>query len=275
MRNRIYRFSPLNTSLPLGVFLSRITKKSYGCMRNCSLLLAWMAVTMVSCDAGDIEEKKLSTDDKGYTVKLTAVLTGIESWESKYAISLAGFTTGDNYAQVVRAIPNTTVDGTPIELVLSNIGDNINTVELAVTNRLRERIITIASVNLADYEDEKDTIRMDLGQTDVSRFGALQKGLFDMACIQCHGGNGGAGAAKLNLTAGQSYANLVNIPSTRKEGMMRVTSGNAQTSLFHQMLADGGENMLHVNHTEILSNQFKENLNEVRNLIDEWINNLE
>lgn len=227
-----------------------------------------------SCDSGDIEEQQLSITDQGYTVKLTTVISGINSWDNKYSVSLAGFTTGDNYAQVVRAIPNTTTDGTLVEMVLSNIGDNINTVELAITNRLRERIITLASVNLDEYTDEKDTIRMDLGQTDVSRFGALQMGLFDKACIQCHGGNGGAGAASLNLTEGRSFANLVNIPSTRREGMMRVVSGDAQASLIHQMMADGGENLLHVNHTEILSNQFRENLNEVRQLIDDWINNL-
>ena len=237
-------------------------------------ILSLFTLPLASCDSGDIEEQAVSIEDKGYTVKLTAVLTGIDSWESKYSVSLAGFTTGDNYAQVVRAIPNTTPNNARIELILSNIGDEINTVELAITNRLRERIITIAKVNLDDYANQKDTIHMDLGQTDVSRFGALKKGLFNMACIQCHGGNGGAGAASLNLTEGKSYANLVNTPSTRKEGMMRVVSGNAQESLIHQMMAEGGENLLHVNHTEILSNQFRENLNEVRQLIDEWINNL-
>ena len=237
-------------------------------------ILSLFTLPLASCDSGDIEEQAVSIEDKGYTVKLTAVLTGIDSWESKYSVSLAGFTTCDNYAQVVRAIPNTTPNNARIELILSNIGDEINTVELAITNRLRERIITIAKVNLDDYANQKDTIHMDLGQTDVSRFGALQKGLFNMACIQCHGGNGGAGAASLNLTEGKSYANLVNTPSTRKEGMMRVVSGIAQESLIHQMMAEGGENLLHVNHTEILSNQFRENLNEVRQLIDEWINNL-
>ena len=229
---------------------------------------------LTSCDSGDIEEQSYAITDQGHTVKLTVTLTGIDTWESKYSVSLAGFTTGDNYAQVVRTLPNTTADNTEVELVLSNIGDNINTVELAITNRLRERIITLASVNIDDYAGKKDTIRMDLGLTDVSRFGALQLGLFNMACIQCHGGNGGAGAASLNLTEGRSYANLVNVSSTRKEGMMRVVSGNAQESLLHQMMAEGGENLLHVNHTEILTNQFRENLNEVKLLIDEWINNL-
>lgn len=239
-----------------------------------SFIFSFLSLHLVSCDSGDIEEQSYTITDKGHTVKLTAVLSGIDTWESKYSISLAGFSTGDNYAQVVRSLPNTTPDGTRVEMILSNIGDNINTVELAITNRLRERIITLARVNLEDYTNKKDTIYMDLGVTDVSKFGALQLGLFNMACIQCHGGNGGAGAAGLNLTEGRSFANLVNVPSSRKEGMMRVVGGNAQESLLHQMMAEGGENLLHVNHTEILSNQFRENLNEVRQLIDEWIGEL-
>ncbi|MBR4643648.1 MAG: hypothetical protein IKO73_00585 [Bacteroidaceae bacterium] len=255
---------------------SAMFKQAYHCSRSiAAFTLSLFTFFLVSCDSGDIEEQALSTTDKGKTVKLRAVLFGINSWENKYAVSLAGFTIGDNYAQVVRTIPNTTPDSTRVELVLSNIGEDINTVELAITNRLRERIITIAKVNLDDYVNQKDTIHMDLGLTDISRFGALQKGLFNMACIQCHGGNGGAGAASLNLTEGRSFANLVNMPSTRKEGTVRVVSGNAQESLIHQIMAEGGENLLHVNHTEILSNQFRENLNEVRLLIDEWINNLE
>lgn len=240
-----------------------------------SFIFSFLSLHLVSCDSGDIEEQAYTITDKGHTVKLTAVLSGIDTWESKYSISLAGFSTGDNYAQVVRSLPNTTPDGTRVEMILSNIGDNINTVELAITNRLRERIITLARVNLEDYTNKKDTIYMDLGVTDVSKFGALQLGLFNMACIQCHGGNGGAGAAGLNLTEGRSFANLVNVPSSRKEGMMRVVGGNAQESLLHQMMAEGGENLLHVNHTEILSNQFRENLNEVRQLIDEWIERIE
>lgn len=229
---------------------------------------------LASCDSGDIPEQIHNTTDKGYVVKLTGTFVGINSWENKYAVSLAGFSTGNNYAQVVRTIPNTTPDSTKVELIQSNIGNEINTMELAITNRLRERIITLASVNMDDYTDEKDTIRLDVGIIDVRRFGALQAGLFEKACIQCHGGNGGAGAASLNLTRNNAFDQLVNKPSTRKEGMMRVVSGNAEQSLIHQLLAEGGENILHVNHTEILSNQFKENQNEVRQLIDEWINGL-
>jgi len=260
--------------LVIGYWLLVIEKQKK--MANVNVFkLIFFTFVLVSCDSGDIAEQIHNTTDTGRTVKLTGTFVGINSWESKYAVSLAGFSTGNNYAQVVRTIPNTTPDNTKVEFIQSNISDDINTIELAITNRLRERIITLASVNLDDLSDKKDTIRLDVGTIDVSRFEALQMGLFNKACIQCHGGNGGAGAASLNLTRGNAFTQLVNKPSTRKEGMMRVISGDARQSLIHQLLSEGGENLLHVNHTEILSNQFKENTNEVRLLLDEWINGLE
>ena len=93
----------------------------------------------------------------------------------------------------------------------------------------------------------------------------------------CHGNpaNGGSGAANLNLTEGKAYDNLVDVPSTRKEGRFRVVSGTASQSLLHQILAEGGEDILHYNHTEVLSSQFKNDVGPVRTFIDYWINSLQ
>lgn len=126
---------------------------------------------------------------------------------------------------------------------------------------------------LDDYSNPRDTIRMEMGTIDVSVFNCLQQGLFNMACIQCHGGNGRS-AANLNLTEGNARNNLVDVPSTKVSDKYRVVSGSAQQSLLHQILNEGGEDILHYNHTEVLSSQFKENLTEIRSLIDEWINKL-
>ena len=150
-------------------------------------LLFFALFLCVACDSGDIEEHVASSANKGRIVKLTATLSGIGAWESGFAVSLAGFTTGDNYAQVVRTLPSTTPDNTEVELVLSNLDAEINTAELAITNRLRERIITLASINLDEYPETSDTIRMDVGTIDVAPFSSLQRGLFNVACIQCHG----------------------------------------------------------------------------------------
>lgn len=247
-------------------------------MTNKFLIKTWhvfvfLFLCLASCDSGDIEESSYSVQDKGKVVKLTAHVSGVGSWGNGYSVALAGFAKDDKYATMQRALPASTADDTDVALTLNNITEHIESVEFAITNNLRKRIITLGRITMADYEDEQDTIHMDLGNLDLSRLGVLQHGLFDVACIQCHGGNGRS-AAGLNLTAGNTVANLVDVPSTRCDGMMRVVSGDASSSLLHQILAEGGESILGYNHTEVLSSQFKENTDEVRSLLDEWIERL-
>ena len=233
-------------------------------------------VGLAACDSGDIEEKVFTVDEKGYTVKVTARVSGLSEWEGTgYTLAVAGFTADSKFAIMQKALPSSAEDDTPVSLVLSNISSEVQTVEVSLTNSLRKRIISLASVSMADHAENSahDTIHLDLGTVDVSRFGVLQAGVFNRACIQCHGGNGRA-AAGLDLTAGHARANLVDVPSTRREGMLRVESGNVEGSLLHLILSEGGENLLSHNHTEILSSQFKSNLEEVETLIDNWIEHL-
>lgn len=231
---------------------------------------------LVACDSGDIPEKVYTVDETGYTVKLTAQVSGLSEWEGTgYTMAVAGFTADSKFALMQRALPSAIADGSPVSLVLSNVSSDVRNVELVLTNSLRKRIVTLAAINMADFADNAthDTIHLDLGDIDVSRFGVLQSGLFDRACIQCHGANGRA-AAGLDLTRGHALAALVDRPSSRKEGYLRVESGNAEGSLLHLILNEGGENLLSHNHTEILSSQFKSNLEEVSAFIDQWIRHL-
>lgn len=228
---------------------------------------------LTSCDSGDIAEKVYAVNEAGLTVKISARMNGLSEWEgSGYTLAAAGFATDSKFAIVQRALPTTKESDVPVSLVLSNLSSDVQTVELALTNSLRKRIITLATINMADYADNsaRDTIHLDLGTVNVGRFGVLQTGLFNRACIQCHGASGRS-AAGLNLTEGNAYDALVNVPSSRREGYLRVESGNAEGSLLHLILNEGGENLLSHNHTEILSSQFKTNLEEVSALIDQWI----
>lgn len=232
-----------------------------------------LPLIFAACDSGDIAETAYYSSSTGQTVKLTATLTGTDAWEEgDYAIALAGFRDGSNYAVMQHTLPVSAADAVPVVLELNNLTGQVSTVEFAVTDRLRQRILTLQRITLSDYPDTQDTIRMDLGNIDVSPFGCLQHGILDKACIQCHGGNGRS-AGGLNLTEGQAYANLVNHPSTLAD-MLRVKGGDADSSLVWRILNEGGENMLHYNHTEVLSSQFKENLEEVKKFILDWINGL-
>ncbi len=236
--------------------------------------LATSAFLLAACDSGDIEEKIYTAEDTGQVVKVTATISGLGDWDDDYNVALAGFNDNSNFAVMQRTLPHSIEDGTPVELILNNVTENISTVEFAITDKLRGRVITLSSVAMADYSESKDTIRMNLGTLDVSMFGVLQTGMFNVACIQCHGGNGRS-AAGLNLTDGMSYDQLVDVPSSRIEGSYRVVSGEPEQSVMRMILHEGGEDILHYNHTEVLSSQFKTNLDEVQNLIDEWIKKLQ
>lgn len=237
--------------------------------RGMVLLLLGAATLLGSCDSGDITDTQVRVDSKGYNVKLTASLHGLNDLPDGYTLALAGFRDGSNYAVMQRVI-TPEADKHQLSLTLSNIGNNVHTVELAVTNNLRERILSLAAVKLEDYENQADTIRMDMGMMDVDMTGCMQRGMLDKACVQCHGANGHK-AAGLDLTEGNTYAELVNVASTCKPGQMRVAGGSPEESLLWHILNDGGENILHYNHTEVISSQFKDNLAEVRTYLRKWI----
>lgn len=227
---------------------------------------------LTGCDSGNILDADISVKGSGRIVKMTATISGASEWTSDQQIALAGFSSESQYAVVQRSISNVIPDNSEISMDLT-VSSSVESVELAVTNRLRKRILTLKSIQMEDYPSTTDTIHFDLGDINVGRFGALQQGMFNQACIQCHGGNGHS-AAGLELTEGNSYNMLVDVPSQKVADMLRIKSGDAENSLMRQILQEGEESILHYNHTEILSSQFKFSLNEVRKLIDEWINSI-
>jgi len=238
------------------------------------LIYLVLLFTIISCDSGDIVEKQFNVGSTGKTLKLSGSIQGVDDWNgTDYHLALAGFSSDSKFAIMQRTI---STNSNELDIVVSNISDEVSTMELSITNALRKRIITLSSLKMEDYEDNTstDTIYMDLGTLDVSMFGALQSGLFNQACLQCHGGNGRK-AGNLDLTEGNAHHNLVDITSTQKEGATRVISGDAENSLLWQILNEGGENLLHYNHTEVLSSQFKDNLDEVKGLLSHWITSLQ
>lgn len=233
-----------------------------------------LSLCLTACDSGDIEESGYSTASGGLTLRFKAHLTSQDNWEETgYGIVLAGFSDQSNYAVLQRPIPLEAMNGEAMELVMSNVSNSISTMELAVTNTLRKRIVTFRTIDLEPYQGRADTIDLDLGTIDVGLGGFMQQGIFNQACIQCHGANGRR-AGSLDLTDGMALQELIDVPSTQKPGYTRIVSGDAEGSLLRMILHEGGENLLHYNHTEVLSSQFKESLEDVKNLIDEWINGL-
>lgn len=241
-------------------------------LRSHIFITLLLLLIFTGCDSGNILDADISVQGSGRVVKMTATISGANEWSSDQQIALAGFRSDSQYAVVQRSISNVIADNSEICMDLT-VSSDVESVELAVTNKLRKRILTLKSIEMADYASTTDTIHFDLGEINIGRLGALQQGMFNQACIQCHGGNGHS-AAGLQLTEGSSYEMLVDVPSQMVENILRVKSGDAESSLMRQILNEGGESLLHYNHTEIVSSQFKFSLNEVRRVIDDWINNI-
>ena len=233
-------------------------------------IMAWL---LACCDGGDILEKSVSFSNSGKIIKLSATLSGVGSWNDEYDVALAGYTADSKYAVLQRVIPSTTADGTHVDMILNNVSRSVHTVELVITNRLRERILTLASIPLDVHQDDRDTIRMNLGEMNVDLLGSVQYGIFGKACVKCHGENGRS-AAGLNLTKDYCYDMLVNQKATTQEGILRVKAGDSENSLLSLILQEGNEDLLRVNHTEIFTSEFKNNIENTRFLIDKWIQSL-
>ncbi|NWJ41973.1 MAG: PKD domain-containing protein [Geothrix sp.] len=90
------------------------------------------------------------------------------------------------------------------------------------------------SKGLADPTPATRTITVTAGGT-APTLTQLQTTIFTPLCIGCHGQNGDAG---MNLTAGNAYANLVNVAATTRSGL-RVVPGSPGTSALVAQLAGG------------------------------------
>ncbi len=232
-------------------------------MKNRSLIFAAIfgALGLAACDEGDIQEQAADVQASGKVAQLTAHVSGLDSWSSQYSVVLAAFAEGSDYAVAQKPLPED-AEG-DVQTTLNLTGDALTTVELCVTNRLRQRVVSFASVPVSQLQ--ADTLRLDAGNVDLGMFTTIQELVFTGTCARCHGlGNSPAGG--LTLAAGESYAALVGQPSSHPERGVRVVPGNATVSLLHKVIHGDPESGVKFDH----SNMIKEA--RTITLIDNWIN---
>ncbi len=218
----------------------------------------WATLACTGCDDGLIEEKTYAPEHTGYTAKLTAHVTGLESWPEYYDVALAAFGSSEYSRTQTTVHPDT---AGRVSLLLYNIGEEVETVEFCVTNTLRRRILTFARAEVSAAVG--DTIYLDAGEVDASMYSAIQQ-VFDNTCAQCHGLSTTA-AAGLYLTGERSHADLVGQPATTVEGT-RVIPGDAEASVLHKVINPGNEAGLGFSHEGMI------NSSATLRLVDEWIN---
>lgn len=231
-------------------------------INNLIFAVGLVLLTLSACDDGPIRKSTIGTTHSGYTAKLTGKISGIDTWNDYYQVVLAGF--GDSEYAITQVTVHTDDAGNAIA-ILSDVGRDIKTVELCVTNTLRKRIYSYKVEQVTSIAE--DTIRLEVGDINLSMFSAIQEHIFTPHCMTCHGG-GEEPAADLYLTADKSFENLVNKPSTAIEGI-RVIPGDTAQSVLHNAITPGKRIGLKFDHEQIITSR------DERRVIDEWINKLQ
>lgn len=229
-------------------------------MNKYLIILPALVANMLSggCDEGKIYPDVQETEANGLSVSVKGSFEGCGGYEnSDYGIVVAAFKEGDDFAVISKPL----TDGSD-DIELKNIDTSVSTVEICVISRLRERIITIASMDI-DPSDGPD-FTFNVGELDVAPFSIINDNIFTTSCVQCHGATG-VSAASLNLLAAEAYRNLVNVPSTVIDGEMRVLPGDATASTLWQIVATDISETMKFDHSNLLTP-------EKSGFIEEWIN---
>ena len=226
-----------------------------------SLIL--LTVCLTSCDDGLIY-KEVAYDTVGRSAKLEGKITGIGNWTDGYTIAIAGFTDEDDYASISKAVQTDSEGNATV--IMTNIPDEVTSVQLCVLDRLRRHVMTFYE---AEIEGIRDTIRMEVGTINASMFNAIQQGYLSTTCANCHGASNRT-AAGLNLTEGKAYQAMVGVDSKKVEGKKIVDPNDAENSVLHMVLNQETVEGISMNHFDLVS---EKNAQSILPLIDSWINN--
>ena len=135
-------------------------------------------------------------------------------------------------------------DGDPVT-VLWDFGDGVTSTQLSPGNHTYDNpgtyTVTFTATDdqgLSDPTPDTRTITVDAAPPAVT-LTTLQTTIFTPTCVRCHGGS--SPEADLDLSAGQSHGNLVNIAATTQSGV-RVIPFDADNSVLVTFLDDGHRN---------------------------------
>lgn len=188
------------------------------------------AILLSSCDDGRIYPDQTELTNIGRTIKIECRLTGTEAWRISpdYALSLAAFAGGSEYALVSRNIASSSLSDSV--LTLTGIPAEAQTVEICILDRLRKRVVTLAS---ADASLNVVTIP----SLDVSPLSAAQQAVFTPTCSACHGGGHNAGGVSL-ATMADTRRTTVGIAANHPDegASLRVAPGNPDASVLYRAL---------------------------------------
>lgn len=105
-------------------------------MKKHILFLSLFIFVFASCDEGRLYQDRLIVPEEGRVVKLHVNMSGVDTWPDGYTVVLAGFNNEKEYSLIAKSIPN----NGDVDLLMAGIGEEVTSIELCVTNRIRERV---------------------------------------------------------------------------------------------------------------------------------------
>jgi len=236
-------------------------------MNRFVIILSALLLFLVSCDDGRIYEEEIVLPTDGRTVTFSANATGLGTWPDAYFLALASFDGTNDYAVASKKILAPSEEGGMVSTTLSNISEDITSVELCVVTRLGKRVLTLMTLD-GEELNGSTSLEMKGGDMNLSMFDVIQDKVFNTTCIACHGGSTSA-AAGLYLTGDKSYDALVSKPSKKVEGANLVEPKDASISVLYMALSSdiSVEDNWHYKHNHEVEST------DIRSMIKSWINN--
>ena len=231
------------------------------------ILLSSLTLAFLSCDDGRIYEEEYVPDTSGKVMKLSAQISGFDTWARGYSVVLAGFEEGNEYAVITKPVPHPKEDNEKVEMIMSGIPNNVSNLQLCVVNRQRVLVHTYAKMKCD--ANATDTIRMENVVADVNMYDAVQQQVFndvEYSCYRCHSGKSPAG--NLQLVDGQSYSSLMHKKSGVDKDKNAIAPGDADASTLYLILGTELGKQCAYDHSNILINSYTDIA-----LIKDWINN--
>lgn len=228
------------------------------------------ASLLASCDDGHVDDPVYVDDTKAYSVRIIGTFNGMSDWNDDYQVVLAGYDDESAYSLIQKNIQSKATDGQTDTLTLNRIPLTAKTIEISVANVLRQRQATIYSYEIPDGQDPDETMTLEVGDLDLSHFGAVDAAVFQgLSCYRCH--QGSEPPAGLNLTTAEAKAHLINVQSSKEPDQTLVIPGDADNSFIVKVLTDGDANV-HYDHRPFF---VEDGRAELLTLIKAWINSID
>lgn len=211
-----------------------------------------------ACDEGKIYPEEII--DTGRTATLTVTFTGLEAWPRENTLSLCSYSEDKSQPLLSKRITKPTREGKEVTITLNNLPAETRTIELAVISRGLKEIYAYYTYEVDNNTEEQ--IVLSLGELDLASFDRIQKQIFDLNCLSCHGESTSL-AGNLDLREGTAYQSLVNVKAPLSEdGKNYITPNDIHDSFLLDILEDNPI------HSDMFNSSGKQ---EVLSLIRGWI----